>query len=174
MKNLKKFFYYLSLFILVIYLIPLISGSDSEITRRVKNICLADIKLDLIGEYISERIMYNHPSVRVTITGYHCVPEQTDSTPDITASGMKSRPGKMVAVSRKLKKRLGLKWGDKIIVPGYKSPLLVADLMGKRITWDAVDIMLPKGVRAFKKKTIVTFIRVASRKNDNIYLVSSR
>tara|TARA_R100000152_G_C6658043_1_gene97732 strand:+ start:251 stop:601 length:351 start_codon:yes stop_codon:yes gene_type:complete len=61
----------------------------------------------------------------VTATIYHAVPEQTDNTPDITASGMRidlTNPlkHKWIAVSKDLEKQ-GLVFGVKVRVTGADS-----------------------------------------------------
>ena len=76
----------------------------------------------------------------VEMTAYNSVPAQTDSTPNVTASGAKAAPG-TVAVSRDLLERFP--YGSEIAVlsvsgpgcGGYvpETPLTVADTMNARI-----------------------------------------
>jgi 3D (Asp-Asp-Asp) domain-containing protein len=95
---------------------------------------------------------------KVTITAYHPVKEQCDETPWITASGTPSRPGRTMAVSRYLKKRLNLKWGDLALVP-RRGLYVVQDLMNARFWDDRVDLMIPVGAPGFKESNDVVFLR---------------
>ena len=82
----------------------------------------------------------NAETLTVEITAYNSVPAQTDSTPNVTASGAKAAPG-TVAVSRDLLERFP--YGSEIAVlsvsgpgcGGYvpETPLTVADTMNARI-----------------------------------------
>lgn len=96
----------------------------------------------------------------VVVTAYHPVRAQTDSTPWVTASNRPSRPGRTCAISRPLRARLGLRWGDIAIVPG-RGAWVVEDLMAARIDAEAVDLMLPVGAPAFREHANVVFIRGA-------------
>lgn len=97
-------------------------------------------------------------SAEVTLTAYHPVRAQTDSTPGITASNRPSRPGRTCAVSRELRARLGLRWGDFLVVPG-RGLWVIEDLMGPRIQHDAVDLMLPVGSPVFSETAQVIVVR---------------
>jgi 3D (Asp-Asp-Asp) domain-containing protein len=93
------------------------------------------------------------PEYPVTLTAYNAVPEQTDSDPDITASGAFSNPEIIAARSRDLAEALpfgtiieidGSKASKKncgydIVAPiiGYR---IVADTMHQRFT-DRIDIL---------------------------------
>lgn len=92
--------------------------------------------------------------VPVTVTIYHPVPEQTDSTPDITASGKKINIRKagsyrIVAVSRDLLSRWGgpLSYGDVVYIDNAGSLsgwYVVEDTMHPR--WKKrVDILRSPG-----------------------------
>lgn len=83
----------------------------------------------------------------VTLTTYHAVAGQTDSTPFITASGYKineSNPenDKIIAISRDLKDRF--KFGDSVLISNtgkYDGVYYVHDVMNKRFT-KKIDILI--------------------------------
>lgn len=78
----------------------------------------------------------------MTVTSYRSVPEQTDSTPFITATGGHVHD-QGVALSRDLLERWGgpVKYGDVVFIEGY-GPKVVNDTMNKRHT-NHVDIWVP-------------------------------
>lgn len=106
----------------------------------------------------------------VTVTIYHPVPEQTDSTPNIVASGKKIRIQKAryyryVAVSRDLHIRWGgfLRFGDIIEIKdaGYLSGYyFVEDTMNARFK-NHVDVLQSPGdpLAKFTKATMVVHTR---------------
>ena len=98
----------------------------------------------------------------VTLTAYHPVRAQPDSTPGITASNRPSRPGRTCAVSRPLRARLNLRWGDALVVPG-RGLWVIEDLMAARIQHDAVDLMLPPGAPVFRELARITVVRGGGR-----------
>jgi len=77
--------------------------------------------------------------VPVVVTAYNPVASQTDSTPEITASNKRVRPG-IVALSRDLEKELGFKFGDTVVIQGHGS-FVFEDRMNKRWT-RRVDILM--------------------------------
>lgn len=79
---------------------------------------------------------YMHINI-ATIFYYTNVPEQTDSTPNIMASGNRVYEG-AVAVSRDYLKHRILKYGDKIHIEGL-GEYVVEDTMNKRHKW-SVDV----------------------------------
>ena len=94
----------------------------------------------------------------VTVTMYHPVPEQTDSTPNITADGTrftinKASQYRYVAVARNMLKRWGgfLDYGDYIWVEaGDKSGVYqVRDTMNSRFV-NYIDILESPGTRPYK------------------------
>ena len=94
----------------------------------------------------------------VTVTMYHPVPEQTDSTPNITADGTrftinKASQYRYVAVARNMLKRWGgfLEYGDYIWVEaGGKSGVYqVRDTMNPRFV-NYIDILESPGTRPYK------------------------
>lgn len=76
----------------------------------------------------------------------------------LTASGRRGRPGTTCAVSRGLRERLGLNWGDLVVIPG-RGVWEVEDLMGEEIKGDSIDLMLPRQAQAFREVTQVVFVR---------------
>ena len=96
--------------------------------------------------------------LKVTVTMYHPVPEQTDSTPNITADGTVFRienasDYRYIAVSQNMLIRNGgfLDYGDWVVVSaGKKSGLYqVRDTMHRR--WiNRIDILESPGVRPYK------------------------
>ena len=85
--------------------------------------------------------------LRVTATAYNSLPAQTDSTPNIAAWGDRLRPGmKVIAVSRDLLKKYGLKHRDKVKISGLEGEYVVLDKMNKR--WrKKIDIYMGKDRR---------------------------
>ncbi len=83
----------------------------------------------------------------VTVTMYHPVPNQTDSSPYITASGFrldKKNPKKdrIIAISRDLKEKLD--FGDTVILQGigkWDGEYVVHDVMNKRFK-NRIDILI--------------------------------
>jgi 3D (Asp-Asp-Asp) domain-containing protein len=96
--------------------------------------------------------------IKVTVTMYHPVPEQTDSTPNITADGTVFRiesasDYRYIAVAQNMLIRNGgfLDYGDWVVVSaGEKSGLYqVRDTMHRR--WiNRIDILESPGVRPYK------------------------
>ena len=85
--------------------------------------------------------------LQVTATAYtsHC--NQTDSTPFIAAWGNRIRPGmKMIAVSRDLLKRYGMKYNTKVRIGGLPGYYLVKDKMNKRYK-KRIDIYMGLNLR---------------------------
>lgn len=81
--------------------------------------------------------------VQVIVTAYSSTPDQTDSTPFITASGRRVRPG-IVAVSRDLKGILS--FGQIVYLEGL-GYFVVEDVMHERWT-NRVDIWFPTRMEA--------------------------
>ena len=105
----------------------------------------------------------------VTATIYHATPEQTDSTPDITASNKKidlSNPLKhrWIAVSRDLEEK-GLTFGVKVCVTGagnFDGIWTVQDRMNRR--WShRIDFLVNKEIKGGKWENV----RVEILNDDN-------
>lgn len=94
----------------------------------------------------------------VTLAAYHPVASQTDATPWITASGRRSRPGITCAVSWPLRERLGLQWGDLVIIPG-RGLRVIEDAMNPRWRDERIDLMEPVGAPVFLEQARVVFVR---------------
>lgn len=74
-------------------------------------------------------------SLRVTATAYTSHRAQTDSTPNIAAWNDRLRPGmKVIAVSRDLLKKYGLKRNSVVKIKGLPGTYRVLDKMNKRYT----------------------------------------
>ena len=93
----------------------------------------------------------------VTLTTYKSTESETDSTPNITASGFKiTNPKKhrIIAVSRDLRKKWG--WGTKVRIVGagkYDGTYRVHDLMNKRYR-KRIDILIDKNDKQTKLRKI--------------------
>ena len=95
----------------------------------------------------------------VTMTTYKATETETDSTPNITASGFKidtknAKRHKIIAVSRDLKKKL--KFGSKVRIEGagkYNGTYVVKDVMNKRYK-KRIDILINADDKQTKLKKI--------------------
>ena len=102
----------------------------------------------------------------VTVTMYHPIPNQTDSTPNITADGTKINPKKAssyryIALSRDLLKRWGgpFDYGDFVVIEGagiYSGVYQVKDTMSPRFT-NRVDILRSTGSKHFKYTNVTLY-----------------
>jgi 3D (Asp-Asp-Asp) domain-containing protein len=98
-------------------------------------------------------------SISVTLTTYTTSAKETDSTPNITASGFKidtlnPMKHRIIAVSRDLKKKW--KFGTKVRITGagkYNGTYYVRDLMNKRYK-KRIDILIGKNHKQIKLKDI--------------------
>ncbi len=87
-------------------------------------------KRDKIFRFISN---FSGHRLRVTATAYSSHTKQTDSTPFLAAWNNHIRPGmKIIAVSRDLLTRYGIKNGTKIHISGLRGYYIVKDKMNKR------------------------------------------
>jgi 3D (Asp-Asp-Asp) domain-containing protein len=125
----------------------------SESLKRTKELTLRNEKLEsLISEHKLE-------GMDVTVTMYHPVARQTDSTPDILADGTRIRVHKaseyrFIAVSRNLLKRWGgwLDYGDFILLRGTDGKdgmYQVRDSMNARFV-NRIDILESPGTKPYK------------------------
>ena len=100
--------------------------------------------------------------LKVHVTTYNAVPEQTDGTPEITAYGRKSKPGVTFAASNDLIEKLNLKPGVKMYVPGIPSRAkdgmwIFEDKMHPR--WkNRIDLMVKGKFQTSKKYVVYIFI----------------
>jgi 3D (Asp-Asp-Asp) domain-containing protein len=107
---------------------------------------------------IMEKIKTLEP-ISVTLTTYTTSAKETDSTPNITASGFKidtlnPMKHKIIAVSRDLKKKW--RFGTKVRITGagkYNGTYYVRDLMNKRYK-KRIDILIGKNHKQIKLEDI--------------------
>lgn len=124
-------------------------------------------KHQIIKEFVKE--IYTTSYYQTSLTGYHPVREQTDSTPDITADGTKfdiDRAGdyRYVALSRDLLRHFNrrgadIQFGDYILIKGtpngeHDGIYQVRDTMNKRHT-EWIDILLTPGQKSFYYRNIL-------------------
>ena len=107
--------------------------------------------------------------IMVTATIYHAVPEQTDSTPHITASGKhinmeNPQSHRWIAVSRDLEAK-GYTFGVKVKITGagdLDGVWTVQDRMNKRFT-NRIDFLVNKKLKGGKWENV----RIEIIDNDN-------
>ena len=100
--------------------------------------------------------------VFVTATIYHAVEEQTDSTPNITASGYKINMAdplsdRIIAVSWDLENVYGFKMGDMVHVSGtgvLDGIWFVRDRMNKRFR-KRIDFLVPQAMKGGKWENVL-------------------
>jgi len=126
------------------------------------NILLSMVMVCLPYEMEREEIRVNKmietltPEI-VTLTTYKASETETDSTPNITASGFKitnPKKHKIIAVSRDLKRKWG--WGTKVRIVGagkYDGTYRVHDLMNKRYR-KRIDILIGHNDKQTKLKKV--------------------
>ena len=102
--------------------------------------------INIIPQGTSINIAYNLEGVKyekiplnkVVITSYNNHANQTDSTPNIMASNRLVYEG-AVAISRDLKTKYNLKWGDLIYIDTLQRYFVIEDLMNERFK-NRIDI----------------------------------
>jgi hypothetical protein len=100
--------------------------------------------------------------VFVTATIYHAVEEQTDSTPNITASGYEINMAdplsdRIIAVSWDLENVYGFKMGDMVHVSGtgvLDGIWFVRDRMNKRFR-KRIDFLVPQAMKGGKWENVL-------------------
>ncbi len=129
------------------------------------NIILSMVMICLPYEIEKEEIRVNKmietitPEI-VTLTTYKASESETDSTPNITASGFKiTNPKKhrIIAVSRDLKKKY--KFGQKVRITGagkYNGTYRVHDVMNKRYK-NRIDILIGHNDKQTKLKKVKVY-----------------
>ena len=98
----------------------------------------------------------------VTATIYHAVEEQTDSTPNITASGYEinmadTLSDRIIAVSWDLENVYGFKMGDMVYVSGtgvLDGIWFVRDRMNKRFR-KRIDFLVPQAMKGGKWENVL-------------------
>jgi 3D (Asp-Asp-Asp) domain-containing protein len=112
--------------------------------------------MEMKEKEISKMIEGMVPDI-VTLTTYTASENETDSTPNITASGFKiTNPKKhrIIAVSRDLKRKM--KWGSKVRIVGagkYDGTYRVHDVMNKRYR-KRIDILIGPNDKQTKLKNV--------------------
>ena len=129
------------------------------------NLVLSMVMLILPYELKREEVRVNKmietitPEI-VTLTTYKANETETDSTPNITASGFKitnPKKHKIIAVSRDLKRKY--KFGQKVRIVGagkYDGTYRVHDLMNKRYR-KRIDILVGHNDKQTKLKKIKVY-----------------
>jgi len=146
---------------IAIVLITYANGIVSTKFLSDKNIQLQSL-LDENKRLAEKLDEYETEGMHVTVTMYHPVREQTDSTPNILADGTRIKTDKasnykFIAVSRNLLKRWGgwLDYGDFILLKGTNGKdgvYQVRDTMNKR--WvNRIDILESPGTNPYKFET---------------------
>jgi 3D (Asp-Asp-Asp) domain-containing protein len=121
-----------------------------------------------IGEIVEPKSDLNDFNLtqKVTLTIYSPTESETDSTPNLTASGFEidmNNPGKhkIIAVSRDLKRK-GWKFGEKVRIKGagkYNGVYTIRDLMNKRHK-NRVDVLVGGEDKPIKMKNVeVTLLK---------------
>jgi 3D (Asp-Asp-Asp) domain-containing protein len=154
MKNLKTFLIVSSILVFNTYVWTVIFDNYKEFHKdSVRTIESENERLSaLVEEFKLE-------GMEVTVTMYHPVRSQTDSTPNILADGTRIRVHKaseyrFIAVSRNLLKRHGgfLEYGDFIVLKGTGQKdgvYQVKDTMNKRFV-NRIDILESPGTKPYK------------------------
>ena len=148
----------------IMILIPLLIFNTfvwTKIFEKYKeNLLLDKNELQVENERLSSLIEeFRLEGMEVTVTMYHPVRQQTDSTPNILADGTRIRVHKaseykFIAVSRNLLKRHGgfLDYGDFIVLKGTDGKdgvYQVKDTMNKRFV-NRIDILESPGTKPYK------------------------
>ena len=146
---------------IAIVLITYANGIVSTKFLSDKNIQLQSL-LDENKRLAEKLDEYETEGMHVTVTMYHPVREQTDSTPNILADGTRIRTQeasnyKFIAVSRNLLKRWGgwLDYGDFVLLKGTKDKdgvYQVRDAMNARFV-NRIDILESPGTKPYKFET---------------------
>ena len=154
MKNLKTLIVVLSFFVFNGFVWTVIFDNYKEFHKdSVRTLNSENERLSaLVEEFKLE-------GMEVTVTMYHPVRSQTDSTPNILADGTRIRVHKaseyrFIAVSRNLLKRHGgfLEYGDFIVLKGTcqkDGVYQVKDTMNKRFV-NRIDILESPGTKPYK------------------------
>ena len=154
MKNLKTFLIVLTILVFNTYVWTVIFDNYKEFHKdSVRTLNSENERLSaLVEEFKLE-------GMEVTVTMYHPVRSQTDSTPNILADGTRIRVHKaseyrFIAVSRNLLKRHGgfLDYGDFIVLKGTGQKdgvYQVKDTMNKRFV-NRIDILESPGTKPYK------------------------
>ena len=144
---------------------------DLTFDNQVKDSLIADYqyKQKVTKQFVKDMFVSNF--YNTSLTGYHPVREQTDSTPDVTADGTKfdiniAGDYRYVALSRDLlthfnRRGAKIKFGDYIIIKGTPDGAQdgiyqVRDTMNKRHT-EWIDILLTPGDKSFYYRNVMMY-----------------
>jgi len=146
-------------------LIDDVNKLNNDVTNRDSLIVVNEKEYKIMSEFIKD--VFTDDYYTTSLTGYHPVVEQCDSTPDITADGTKfdidiAGDYKYVALSRDLlthfnRRGAKINYGDYIIVKGTLDQdgiYQVRDTMNARHT-EWIDILLTPGEKSFYYKNIL-------------------
>ncbi len=118
----------------------------------------------ILLSYDSSNLSNKKQRLYVTATIYHAVEAQTDSTPDITASGYKINMAdplsdRIIAVSWDLENQYNFKMGDMVHIQGagvLDGIWFVRDRMNTRFR-KRIDFLVPQSIKGGKwEKVILT------------------
>lgn len=131
------------LFILSILLILLgnIKNVQDNIIKNFNNIVISnDSSQNHVFIKFDSSYLENIEKIKllVKITSYNNHVDQCDASPNIMASNRLVYEG-AVAISRDLKKKYGLKYGDLVYIDIFKKYYIIEDLMNERIK-NTIDI----------------------------------
>ena len=154
MKNLKTFLIVSTILVFNTYVWTVIFDNYKEFHKdSVRTMESENKRLNALVEE------FKLAGMEVTVTMYHPVRSQTDSTPNILADGTRIRVHKaseyrFIAVSRNLLKRHGgfLDYGDFIVLKGTGQKdgvYQVKDTMNKRFV-NRIDILESPGTKPYK------------------------
>ena len=154
MKNLKTFLIVLSILVFNTYVWTVIFDNYKEFHKD--SVRTMESENERLSALVKE---FKLEGMEVTVTMYHPVRSQTDSTPNILADGTRIRVHKaseyrFIAVSRNLLKRHGgfLDYGDFIVLKGTGQKdgvYQVKDTMNKRFV-NRIDILESPGTKPYK------------------------
>lgn len=134
--NKEGFIYlvFIVVFVLLGYSFYLTLGLEKLIKQEqivnLINIVSSDIKIE--SKYDFTNIQYEKIELnKISITSYNNESNQTDDSPNIMASNRLVYEG-AIAISRDLKTKYQLQWGDIIYIETLKRYFVIEDLMGER------------------------------------------
>lgn len=121
---------------------------------------VSNFTLPRLDDFIFKGSGENLLKKSVTLTIYSPTESETDSTPNLTASGFKidsDNPGKhrIVAVSRDLKRK-GWKFGKKVLIKGagkFNGVYTIRDLMNKRHR-NRIDVLVDGEHKPIKLRNV--------------------
>lgn len=103
---------------------------------------------DVKTVYNLNKVEFTRIELKVKITSYNNLASQTDDSPNIMASNRLVYEG-AVAISRDLKSRYGIRYGDLIYIERFNKYYIIEDLMNKRFK-NTIDIFKFKRSESLK------------------------